>query len=420
MKFGGTCVEGPENRALTADRIVEAKDRGLSPVVVVSAMGREGQPYSTANLVKFVRETNPNIAPRELDLLMSMGEIISTVMMAHLLRAQGFNTIALTGGQAGLLTDTFYGHAEIVDIQPDYLLRSLNEGYVIFVAGFQGVTGGHEAHDITTLGEGGSDYTAVALAFTLQQPRTGVLKERVDVEPIHIYKDVDGVMTANPKSMRDDDGRMAGKGPKLLSTLTYDELVMMAHLGADVMQHKASVMARRHRLPILIRNYSTNAPGTEISTTTIGHSYREVTAVTDIGDLLIFTLPASNPRLGSQLSEDLTRQRLTHWEITTEPNQVRLAVRREKYRNIQLLIDHILFDRGLAAETSASRWGLVSLIGEGMRGRVSEFKKKADAILKGEHIDTFGAIEGELNLSYLVREEDRRQAVKSLHSSLVE
>jgi aspartate kinase len=420
MKFGGTCVEGPENRALAAERIVEARDKGLCPVVVVSAMGREGQPYSTANLVQFVRETSPNIASRELDLLMSMGEIISTVMMAHFLRAQGFNTIALTGGQAGLITDTFYGHAEIVDIKPDYLLGSLKQGYIVFVAGFQGVTGGHEAHDITTLGEGGSDYTAVALTFTLQQPRTGVLEERVHVEPVHIYKDVDGVMTANPNSLRDERGKIVGEGPKLLSTLTYDELVMMAHLGAEVIQHKASVMARRHRLPIFIRNYSTNAPGTEISTTTVGHAYRDVTAVTDIGDLFIFTLPSSNPRLGSQLSEDLARQRLTHWEITTEPSQVRFAVRREKYRNIQLLIDHIVFDRGLSAETSASRWGLVSLIGEGMRGRVAEFMEKADAILKAERIETFGAIEGELNLSYLVREEDREQAVRVLHSSLVE
>ena len=155
QKFGGTCVESEENQLVTAERIMEARDRGLYPVIVVSAMGRQGQPYSTVELVSTVRRIHPDIEPRELDLLMSCGEIISTVAMAHLLRTKGYETIALSGGQAGLITDGFYGHARIVRIEPVHLLSALQDGLIVFVAGFQGNTG---THQITTLGAGGSDY----------------------------------------------------------------------------------------------------------------------------------------------------------------------------------------------------------------------------------------------------------------------
>ena len=143
QKFGGTCVESEPNQLITAERIMEARDAGLYPVVVVSAMGREGQPYSTMDLVKTVRRIDPNIEQRDLDLLMSCGEIISTVAMAHLLRTRGYETIALSGGQAGLVTDEHYGHAHIVRIQPDLLLQALQDGLMVFVAGFQGITSDH-------------------------------------------------------------------------------------------------------------------------------------------------------------------------------------------------------------------------------------------------------------------------------------
>jgi len=189
QKFGGTCVESEANQLLTAERIMEAKDRGLHPVVVVSAMGRQGQPYSTAELVSTVRRIHPDIQPRELDLLMSCGEIISTVAMAHLLRSKGYETVALSGGQAGLITDEYFGHAHIVHIEPHHLLAALQDGYMVFVAGFQGIT---ERHEITTLGAGGSDYTAVALSRVIQETPTLPFGEELDLEPLQIFKDVSG------------------------------------------------------------------------------------------------------------------------------------------------------------------------------------------------------------------------------------
>jgi aspartate kinase len=220
QKFGGTCIETPESRELTAERIMEAKDRDLHPVVVVSAMGRAGTPYSTVELVNMVRRIDEKINPRDLDMLMSCGEIISTAAMAHLLRTKGYETIALTGGQAGLITDYYYGHARIIRIDADYLLECLQAGHMVFVAGFQGIS---EQHAITTLGEGGSDYTAVALSVIVEQ--TPKLPFGDDLElhpPLQIYKEVNGVMTADPKHFE------AGSSPRTIPALTYDECVSLA------------------------------------------------------------------------------------------------------------------------------------------------------------------------------------------------
>ena len=414
MKFGGTCVEGRENQARTAERILEARDRGLSPVVVVSAMGRGG-PYSTSGLESFVRSIGPKIGPRERDLVMAVGEMISAAAMAHVVKTMGHKTVALTGGQAGLITDLYYGNANIVDIHREGLLRWLDEGYIIFVTGFQGVT---PNHDITTLGEGGSDYTAIGLAFALQQPREGLLEEKIELGPVHIYKEVDGVMTANPDNF--DAELPKEKRPRLIASLTYDEMVGMSHLGAQVMQHKAARMARQHQIPVVIRNFATNAPGTEISDTTEGHSYRDVTGVADMRNLLVFTLPCTNPRLGAQIAEDLERDRLTYWEITTEPDNVRFAVRREKYRDAGELIARSLFERDLKADISEEKWGLVSLVGERLRGAVGDLVTKAESVLKGADIATSGAIHGEISLSYLAQEADTKKAVAALHSAFIE
>jgi len=411
MKFGGNCVDGEKNQAHTAQRILEARERGLSPVVVVSAMGRGG-PYSTSGLEKFIRSIGPKVEPRERDLVMSCGEIIATVAMAHLLKTRGEMSVALTGGQAGLITDLYYGSAQVVDVQREGLLRWLDEGYIVFVTGFQGIT---PTHDITTLGEGGSDYTAIALAFALQQPRARLLEQRIELDPVHIYKEVDGVMTANPDNF--DQG--TPDRPKLLPSLTYDEMVDMSKLGAQVMQHKAALMARQQRLAVLIKNFATDAAGTEISPATEGRALREVTGVADMGNLFVFTLPRQAPRLAAQLSEDLARQRLAHWEIASEPERLLFAVRREKYRDVGLVIEHILFDRDLKAEISEQQWGLVSLVGQGMQGRSREVGARAHAVLSGAEVQVAGAIEGDISVSHLVKEADRKKAVRALHAQFI-
>jgi len=412
QKFGGTCTESPEHQALAAERIMECRDQELWPVAVISAMGREGQPYSTAELVKLVRQIYPHIEPRELDLLMSCGEIISTVAMAHLLKSRGYDTIALSGGQAGLVTDYYHGHAAIIDIRPEEVLRGLQEGRIVFVAGFQGVT--PERHVITTLGEGGSDYTAVALAVTLARTPTLPFGDELRVAPLQIFKEVDGVMTANPKHFDDVTG------PVALATLTYDEMVAMSALGADVLQHSAAVMARKHQVSLVVKNFKTNIPGTEISPATSRTSGRPMIAIPDIANLILFSVPTRHGRLAGQLGGAMRKERILHYQIPADEDRVQFAVKRVKYRDVVQIIERILFDRDITADFSTDAWGLVSAVGEGVRGRTEEVRAQVAEALARDGVTVFGAFEGELHVSLLVKEEQRTQAVRVLHQRFVD
>jgi len=413
-KFGGTCVESRANQEMVAERIMEFTDQGLSVVAVISAMGREGEPYSTAELVNIAKKIDPKIEPRELDLLMSCGEIISTATMAHLLKSKGYDTIALSGGQAGLITDYYYGHAQVIDIKPATILRALDDGRIVFVAGFQGIT---DKHAITTLGEGGSDYTAVAIAVTLAQTPKLPLGEELEVSPLHIYKDVDGVMTANPKHFLDGNKQPIAKLPRPLRSLTYDELCVMSGFGAEVMQHKASQMARKHNLSLVIKNYLSNAPGTEVGPDSQSVGTGPVTGVADLPKLFMFSVRSTSPRLAGQLAAEMRKDRLTHYRVSAPEGQVRFAVKREKYRDVGTMIRRITFERDLDADLSAGEWALVTLVGEGMRNRADRVAKQGGEVLSGAGIETHGDITGDISISFLVEEGQRTEAVRQLHSA---
>jgi aspartate kinase len=413
QKFGGTCVDSEESEALSAERIMEAKDQGLHPVAVISAMGRRGQPYSTVELVNLVTRMDERIDPRTLDMVMSCGEIISTAAMAHLLRSKGYETIALTGGQVGLITDSYYGHAQIIRLEPSQLLSCLQAGQMVFVAGFQGVT---EDHALTTLGEGGSDYTAVALAMIINQTEQLPFGEELELAGLHIFKEVDGVLTANPTSFPPE----AGEQPRPIPSLTYDEGETMARLGAEVLQHRAAAMARKYQVPIIIRNFrSSSLEGTRIPGPRKRAPSRKATAVADQANLLVFAARSDSPRLGRQLGERMDRDRLRCFQLTDQPGEVRFAVKQEKYRNVSLLLERIFFERALKAEVSESAWALVSMVGEGLRSGLGEARHSAQEALHGAGVEPTGTVSGEISLSYLVPEEQRKAAVLALHQGLI-
>src|SRR5438445_1356261 len=184
QKFGGSLLESPGGRLQVAELITATRRRGRAIVAVVSAIGREGNPYATDTLMGLMREIGSDIDPRTLDLLLSTGEIISTAVLAHTLVRAGCPAIALTGAQAGILTSDEFNDARILRIDPTRARAHLERDRVVVVAGFQGVTPDGE---VTTLGRGGSDTTAVAMGAAL------------DAEVVEIYKDVEGIMTADPK-----------------------------------------------------------------------------------------------------------------------------------------------------------------------------------------------------------------------------
>lgn len=238
QKFGGTSVSNEENRKKVMDKIISQYESGYNTVAVVSAMGRKGAPYATDTLLSLVSAKNINL--REKDLLMSCGEVISAVILSNLLNSNGYESIVFTGYQAGIITDDNFGSAKVLRVNPHRILENLNKGKIVIVAGFQGAT---EDGDITTLGRGGSDTSAVLIG------------EALNCEYVEIYTDVDGIMTADPRIVPD---------ARLLENLCYSEVYQLAEEGARVIHPRAVEIAERSRIKLIIRNTLNECAGTII------------------------------------------------------------------------------------------------------------------------------------------------------------
>ena len=213
QKFGGTSIASRDLRIRVGEIIRSTRDEGYAVVVVVSAMGRKNDAYATDTLINLVTDTNPNPAPRELDLIMACGEQISGVMLSAQLATMDIESQFLTGPQAGIVTDGNFGNAHIRYINPKKIMECLAQGIVPIVAGFQGMS---EEGELNTLGRGGSDTTASALGVAL------------NAEFIDIFTDVEGVMTADPRIVQN---------ARLLDEVTYNEICQLARDGAKVVHH---------------------------------------------------------------------------------------------------------------------------------------------------------------------------------------
>src|SRR5881409_2817334 len=233
QKYGGTSVADAERIRRVAERAVEAKKRGYEVLVVVSAMG-----HSTDELLDMAQQLTPLPHPRELDLLLTAGERIAMSLLAIAINAMGIPAVSYTGSQAGIITDTAHGRAKIIDVRPGRVREALDAGNVVIVAGFQGVS---TAADVTTLGRGGSDTTAVALAAA------------VDAEFCEIYTDVPGVFTADPR---------IEPTARKLHAVSFEEMLEMAASGAGVLQLRSVEYARNHGVRIHCRSSFDDQPGT--------------------------------------------------------------------------------------------------------------------------------------------------------------
>ncbi|HUC90869.1 MAG TPA: aspartate kinase [Paenibacillus sp.] len=235
MKFGGSSVGTPERMQRVASRILERQQEGNRIVVVVSAMGD-----TTDDLIDQSKLLNPNPPAREMDMLLTTGEQISIALLSMTIHALGGKAVSYTGWQAGIVTEPVHGKAKIADIQPDRIFGALDEGNVVIVAGFQGMT---EAGDITTLGRGGSDTTAVALAAA------------VKADLCEIYTDVDGVYSTDPRVV---------KNARKLDEISYDEMLELAHLGAAVLHPRAVEYAKLYDVRLVVRSSFTKNEGTTV------------------------------------------------------------------------------------------------------------------------------------------------------------
>lgn len=235
QKYGGTSVGTIHRIKNIAKRIVETKEKGYKVIVVVSAMGK-----TTDELLDKAKAINPEPSSRELDMLLSTGEQISISLLAMAIQALNHDVISLTGSQCGIMTDNQHKRAKINEIKTQRIENELLQNKIVIAAGFQGI---NESYDITTLGRGGSDTSAVALAAALKAERC------------EIYTDVDGVYTSDPRVV---------KKARLMDKISYDEMLELAHLGAKVLHPRSVELARKFNIPLVVKSSFNNTKGTEI------------------------------------------------------------------------------------------------------------------------------------------------------------
>ena len=240
MKFGGTSVRNKESRASAIKHIRKRAESGKQVVVVVSAMGRKGEPYATDTLISLLKNVGEPVNPAELDTVMSLGETLSSAYFSHLLNQNDLPAESFTGRQAGILTDDNPGNAKILEINPVRIRTTLNAGKIAVVAGFQGAT---STGDVRTLGRGGSDTSAVALGSALNADR------------VEIYSDIDGISNCDPRQIPE---------ASFMDTVSAKQILSMAHEGSKVLHPRAVQASLKTQTLIVVRNTFSAASGTTI------------------------------------------------------------------------------------------------------------------------------------------------------------
>lgn len=394
QKFGGTSVHTRELREKAAMKVKEACAEGFSLVVVVSAMGRKGAPYATDTLIALAQEEFPEVDARNLDLLLSCGEIISSAIMVQTLRRVGLKSIALTGGQAGIITNGIFGDATVLRVEPERIKRYLEQGYVVVVAGFQGMT---EDGEITTLGRGGSDTTAVVLGVALQ------------ADYVDIFTDVEGVMTADPRIVPE---------AQILRGLTYTEAAEIVQQGAKVIHHKAMDVAREYRVPVRVRSLNDESKGTLICDiqTLVKEGLRvlsrekPVYSIAYRKGLAQFRVDfGGKPELKLRVFQALAQRGISIDLINLFPEGTAFVVD-EKVRD---KVQKTLAEEGFVCAMT-SPCAKVSLVGSGMADRPGVMAQVVEALKEAE-VEILQTSDSHVTISCLVREEDMEKAIRVLH-----
>lgn len=396
QKYGGTSVSTPEKREMVVRRVAEARESGYQVAIVVSAMGRNGDPYSTDTLKSLVLQEHADISLRELDLIMSCGEIISATIMAATLVKNGIFSRALTGAQAGLLTDGCYGEAEVVDCRPEKVKESLAKGEVPVIAGFQGTDSKGE---LNTLGRGGSDTTAVILGAALK------------AEKVEIYTDVSGIMTADPVILKE---------ARVIEQITYGEVCQLAYEGAKVIHPRAVEVAMRNNITVVVRNPGDSSPGTLITgeSSLLQGSYstrgrRAVTGIAHAVNLVQFLIEFkdTDPLKELEIFQLIGEAGVNIDLISVFPSVKAFTVREEDSGRVEDILKML----GLTYKLEKN-CAKVSVVGVGMHSIPGVMARVVKA-LNEHNIKILQSGDSNITISLLVKEEDLYKAVKILHGT---
>ena len=394
QKFGGTSVATAEAREAAKSKVLEAIKAGFTPAVVVSAMGRKGEPYATDSLIELIKKENTAVDLSDLDTIMCCGELISAAVMAASLQKDGLRAAALTGGQAGILTDSNFGDARIKNINPDNLLRYMNSGIIPVVCGFQGVSSDGR---FTTLGRGGSDTTAAALGVALE------------ADCVEIYTDVEGIMTADPRVVSDAN---------ILNCVSYGDVCQMAHQGAKVIHARAVEIAMEKEIPIVVKSTFSDAPGTLICTEDVVDKNssvpgRIISSVAYLRDLAQFKVrfAGNDVDCAHRLYDDLAKNGISVGCLNLQPELTMFSVFMFDVERTNKL----LADSGYEFELHPD-CAKVSIVGSGMRG-VPGIMATFVAALAEKGIMILQTVDSDTTISAIINQEHLNDAVTALHDA---
>jgi aspartate kinase len=394
QKYGGTSVGSPERIQSVAERIVRTRRGGADLVVVVSAMGD-----ATDDLISLARQVSTRSHPREMDMLLTAGERISMALVAMAVNDRGQEAVSFTGSQSGIVTDTSHTRAKILEVKADRIKEELKRGRVVIVAGFQGVS---KDREVTTLGRGGSDTTAVALAAALQ------------ASECEIYTDVDGVYTADP--------RIVEKARKI-TRLSYDEMLELASLGAKVLHNRSVDIARRFGVPIHVRSsFNWNEGSRVVRGSTMEQVViRGIAHDKDVAKVALVQVP-DRPGIASEIFQAVGGHGVNVRMIVQASgqdgkNDVTFTVGSHDVNTVLPLLEEVRKKIGARAFLYDPDVAMLSVVGEGLAtspgtaGRV--FQALAEA---GVNIDLIST--SSITITCVVREADAERAVRSLHQAL--
>ncbi|EEG77701.1 aspartate kinase [Dethiobacter alkaliphilus] len=397
QKFGGTSVANPALREEVVKRVQEARAEGYKPVVVVSAMGRSGDPYATDTL-KDLMVSNCGCGEqslRDMDLIMGCGEIISSVVMSSTLCANDIPSLALTGGQAGMVTDGNYGNAQVIEFNPERLQAHLRNDEVVVVTGFQGMS--HEG-ELNTLGRGGSDTSAVILGAGLGADR------------VEIYTDVCGIMTADPKLVSD---------ARIIDNITYNEVCQLAYEGAKVIHPRAVEVAMHHNVALVVKHLSESGDGTMIGSESnyMGEGrfgQRDSHVITGIAHTpglaqVTVDMGADDADLELAMFDRLAESDISIDMISIFPERKNFTIEEEKQLQAEATLKKLGVDYKITSGCAK-----VSVVGLGMRNLPGVMARVIKA-LNEKSIRILQTGDSNITISLLIPESDLSEALCILH-----
>lgn len=392
QKYGGSSVATAERILAVARRIAAAKQAGNDLVVVVSAMGK-----TTDQLIKLAGEVSPEPDEREMDLLLSTGEIVSATLMAMALRGMGHAAVSLTAGQAGIHTDSLHGRARIKSVDDSRMRREIGDGKILIVTGFQGIS---DQFDITTLGRGGSDTTAVALAVALKADRCD------------IYTDVDGVYTADP--------RIIPRARKL-DDISYEEMLEMAQLGSKVMHPRSVELGEAYGMPIMVRSSFNEGPGTlihEVEDMENRNRVRGIAHDLNVGKITLVQVP-DRPGLAASVFEPLAQAGISVdvivQNISVEgTTDLSFTVGRADLAKALRIVEPVAKAMGARQVLNSDNQGKVSIVGAGIQSAPGMAAMMFKALYE-EGINIEMITTSEIRITCIVDRSRAEDAARKLH-----